>query len=121
MDLKILSFNKTLFKKDFNMVKVLVLSIAVVLFISITINILYAGNSFNKREKSYIEHGDEYNREDLIDTYRARTDWVLGDFSDFNISNIFIIFAMPIALIAILFGEEKRKKTFEVLQAMPYT
>lgn len=79
------------------------------------------GNSFNKLEKSYIEHGHEYNREDLIEQYKQRADWILGDINS-NGFNSIVIFAMPITLIATLFGgEEKRKRTFEVLKVMPYT
>ena len=120
MDLKILSFNKILFKKDFNMVKVLILFMAGVLFAGTTMHILSAGNSFNRLEKEYIDRGYDYNREDLIEEYKERANRLFSSPESDGIS-LLIIIAMSISVIGTLFAEEKRKKTFEVLQVMPYT
>lgn len=120
MDLKILSFNKVLFKKDFNMVKFLILFIAGMLFATTTINIISRGNAFNNLQKYYMENGIEYNREKIVEDYKNQVDWVLSDWNSNGINILFII-GMPITLIALLFSEEKRQRTFEVLQVMPYT
>lgn len=120
MDLKILSFNKALFKKDFNMVKFLILFIAGMLFATTTIHIISLNNSFKNLQEYYVENKIEYNEEELIESMKGRTNWVLTDW-DSNGLNILFIVGIPITLIAILFAEEKRRKTFEVLQVMPYT
>lgn len=116
MYLKTLPFNKTLFKKDFNMVKILALFIAGILFVSITTYVLSRPYSLNNLEKHLIEEGVEYNRDDLIKGYKAEITWRLTD----NEAIIFILVLAPIGIIAILFGEEKRMKTFELLSVMPY-
>ena len=116
MYLKTLPFNKTLFKKDFNMVKILALFIAGILFVSITTYVLSRPYSLNNLEKHLIEEGVEYNRDDLIKGYKAEITWRLTD----NEAIIFILVLVPIGIIAILFGEEKRMKTFELLSVMPY-
>lgn len=120
MDLKILSFNKTLFKKDFNMVKFLILFVAGMIFATTTVHIISRGYAFNNLQEYYVEHGIEYNKESLVKGYKDEVNWRIGDCNS-NGANIFFIFGMPIALIAILFGEEKRKRTFEILKVMPYT
>ena len=120
MDLKILSFNKTLFKKDFNMVKFLILFVAGMIFATTTVHIISREYAFNNLQEYYVEHGIEYNKESLVKGYKDEVNWRIGDCNS-NGANIFFIFGMPIALIAILFGEEKRKRTFEILKVMPYT
>lgn len=120
MDLKILSFNKALFKKDFNMVKFLILFVAGMIFATTTVHIISRGYAFNNLQEYYVEHGIEYNKESLVKGYKDEVNWRIGDCNS-NGANIFFIFVMPIALIAILFGEEKRKRTFEILKVMPYT
>ena len=117
MYLKILPFNKTLFKKDFNMVKILAFAMAAILFISITAYVLSRPNSLNNLEKYFAEEGIEYNRDDMIQGYKDEIKWKLTD----EEASIFLLILVPISLVAILFGEEKRMKTFEVLSVMPYT
>ncbi len=72
MYLKMLPFNKTLFKKDFNMVKMLAFVIVAILFISITAYVLSRSNSLNNLEKYYAEEGIEYNRDDIIQWYKMK-------------------------------------------------
>ncbi|NMB26964.1 MAG: hypothetical protein GX987_02780, partial [Tissierellia bacterium] len=117
MYLKILPFNKTLFKKDFNMVKILAFAIAAILFISITAYMLSRPNSLNNLEKYFAEEGIEYNRDDIIRGYKNEIKWKLTG----EEASIFLLLLIPIILVGILFGEEKRNKTFEVLSVMPYT
>lgn len=121
MDLKILSFNKTLFKKEFNTVKFLILFVAGMIFATTTIYVISRAYTFNNLEDYYIENNMENefetNRSRFIEDYKEDINRRLGNGG--RIINILIY--MPIALIALLFSEEKRKKTFEILKVMPYT
>lgn len=116
MYLKTLPFNKTLFKKDFNMVKILAFAIAAILFVSITVYLLSLPYSLKSIEKYHMEEGIEYNRDDLIEGYKDEINWRLTN----EEAIVFLLVLAPIVLVAILFGEEKRMKTFEVLSVMPY-
>ena len=114
---RILPFNKTLFKKDFNMVKILAFVIAAILFVSITVYLLSRPNALKSLERDLIEERIEYNRDDIIQGYKNEIKWKLTD----EEASIFLLLLVPIVLVVILFGEEKRMKTFEVLSVMPYT
>lgn len=123
MDLKILSFNKVLFKKEFNMVKFYILAIVGILFLTTTIHIISRGYAFDNLKRYYIENNMEEkfetSKSDLITRYREDIDskltWEGGG------SNLLIVIQAPIVLIAILFSEEKRRGTTEVLKSMPYS
>lgn len=96
------------------MIKIIVIFVILTILAATTMQVILSYNSFKSTEKDYIEHNIEYDVEDLIEAekynlYRAEP------------SNIFASILLPIAIIAILFGEEKRKKTFEILKVMPYT
>ena len=117
MYLKILPFNKTLFKKDCNMVKIVAFILATILFVSVTLYALSRFNSLNNLEKYYTEEGIEYNRDDIIEGYRDNIMWKLTE----DGVMAFLLVLVSICLVAILFGEEKRNRTFEVLSVMPYT
>ncbi len=99
------------------MVKVISFLLAGILFVGVTVYVLSRYNSLNNLEKYYMEEGIEYDRDYVIETYKNETSWRL----DQGEVTIFLVILMPIVLVAILFGEEKRNKTFEVLSVMPYT
>ena len=105
MYLKILPFNKTLFKKDFNMVKILAFAIAAILFISITAYMLSRPNSLNNLEKYFAEEGIEYNRDDIIRGYKNEIKWKLTG----EEASIFLLLLIPIILVGILFGKKKKQ------------
>lgn len=109
MYLKILPFNKALFKKDWKITRWLTYIMIIILLFSVTLRISsyyddYKYNSLNKEE--------------LINQTKQQISYILIYFED-RLAIPIIIF--PIALTAILFGEEKRRKTFETLAVMPYT
>lgn len=109
MYLKILPFNKALFKKDWKITRWLTYIMIIILLFSVTLRISsyyddYKYNSLNKEE--------------LINQTKQQISYILIYFED-QLAIPIIIF--PIALTAILFGEEKRRKTFETLAVMPYT
>ena len=80
MDLKILSFNKTLFKKEFNTVKLLILFIAGLVFATTTIELISQGNTLNRWQENYEEHGIEYDKEQVIENIKERSEWILTSF-----------------------------------------
>ncbi|QQY80225.1 hypothetical protein EDD65_10341 [Keratinibaculum paraultunense] len=117
MYLKILPFNKTLFKKDFNQVKILIFIMTIILFFNVTLFVVSRYGSYIKVKNSFIEQNVKYDEKDLIKDCKEDIAWRL---EDLGVQSALMI-AVPIGLAAILFGEEKRKKTFEVLAVMPYT
>lgn len=122
MYLKMLPFNKTLFKKDFNMARLIAFFIAGILFITTTAYVISAYNSLKNLEKYYIENNIDYNINELINDTKSRLADELGDnMYGADGPDILVSILGPIMVAMILFGEEKRRKTFEVLSVMPYT
>lgn len=118
MYLKILPFNKTLFGKDFKMIGWLCLIVAGMLFATSTIGVLSVPNKYEYTRQQYEENGWEFNSEEAIEGYSWEISFELEGDNDLQ---QFLIIIFPIVIASILFGEEKRRKTFEMLSSMPYT
>ncbi|WP_416197514.1 MAG: ABC-2 family transporter protein [Sporanaerobacter sp.] len=118
MYLKTLPFNKNLFKKDFKMIKPIVIFIAIIIFFSATLPVTTSYNQYKERLESYKKDGIEFNEKELLQ-------WRIYDvhYSLEATREIYIVISIlvPIVMAIILFGEEKRRKTFEVLSTMPFT
>ena len=121
MGLQILPFNKTLFKKDWKMTKWLCYVVAGILFFTMTLGVINTYNNYQRTLKEVEEHPErfsdfdaevhkDYIKESLMRMFKRLT----------GMEPVVIIF-MPMAAAALLFGEEKRKKTLEVLSTMPFT
>jgi ABC-2 type transport system permease protein len=121
MGLQTLPFNKTLFKKDWKMTKWLCFVAAGILFFTMTLGVINTYNNYQRTLKEVEEHPErfsdfdaevhkDYIKESLMRMFKRLT----------GMEPVVIIF-MPMAAAALLFGEEKRKKTLEVLSTMPFT
>lgn len=120
MYLKTLPFNKNLFNKDFKMIKPIVIFIAIIIFFSTTLPVTTSYNQYKERLEFYKEDGIEFNEKEEMQ-------WEINDVQyilDLDVTReIYIVISIlaPIVMAIILFGEEKRRKTFEVLSTMPFT
>ncbi|HHU68720.1 MAG TPA: ABC transporter permease subunit [Thermoanaerobacterales bacterium] len=135
MCLKILPFNKTLLKKDWKMTKWVAWLVAIVLFFAVTLGVINTYNNYQRTLKETEEHPEHY-RKRVVDIDEDREYYEDFDIEEYKISlidalddgfkrlsgtEVFLIVFVPIAVATLLFGEEKRRKTFEVLSTMPFT
>lgn len=122
MDLKTLGFNRTLLKKDWKMTKWIALLVTAVLFFTMTLGIINVHNNYKRMIKD-VEENPEYYYEgfDPVEYKDTMKDFAGYRFKNLESIEMGLIFLVPIALAALLFGEEKRRKTFEVLASMPFT
>ncbi|WP_132995482.1 ABC transporter permease subunit [Sporanaerobacter acetigenes] len=118
MYLKTLPFNKNLFNKDFKMIKPIVIFIAIIIFFSTTLPVTTSYNQYKERLESYKEDGIEFNEKEEMQSRIYDVHYSLE--ATREICTVISILA-PIVMAIILFGEEKRRKTFEVLSTMPFT
>lgn len=121
MGLQILPFNKILFKKDWKMTKWLCFVVVGILFFTMTLGVINTYNNYQITLKEMEEHPEwdphfdvEIHKNDIKESLRHMFTRLTG------MEPVVIIF-MPMVAAALLFGEEKRKKTFEVLSTMPFT
>ena len=135
MCLKILPFNKTLLKKDWKMTRWVAWLVAVILFFTMTLGVINTYNNYQRTLKETEEHPEHY-RKHVVDIDEDREYYEDFDVEEYKISlidalddgfkrlsgtEVFLIVFVPIAVATLLFGEEKRRKTFEVLSTMPFT
>ena len=113
MYLKILPFNKVLFKKDWKITRWLTYIMIIMLLFSATLRISSYYDDYKYMAKNF-----SISKEELINQTKQQ---ISDIFMYFDGQSAILIIIFPIALTAILFGEEKRKKTFETLAVMPYT
>lgn len=122
MSLKILPFNKTLFKKDWKMTKWLCFIVAGILFFTMTLGVINIYNNYQRTLKEVDEYPERF--QGGFDEYAYKN--YLRDFLQLSFKKLTgpepgLVIFMPMVVAALLFGEEKRKKTFEVLSVMPFT
>ncbi|HLR34073.1 MAG TPA: ABC transporter permease subunit [Tissierellales bacterium] len=121
MDLKILGYNKTLFKKDWNMSKWSAFFIAGMLFFTMTLGIIRTNSEYETIVKEAEEHPEHYDYFDAEEYKESTKDFVKFRFKELTFIEMIILALVPISIATLLFGEEKRRKTFEVLATMPFT
>lgn len=122
MDLKTLGYNEILFKKDWKMTKWIASLVTVILFFTMTMGIINVHNNYKKTIKDAEENPEYYYEEfDPVEYKDTVKNFANYRFTNLESIEMVLIFLIPIALAAILFGEEKRRKTFEVLATMPFT
>jgi ABC-type transport system involved in multi-copper enzyme maturation permease subunit len=122
MDSKILPFNKTLLKKDWKMTKWLCFVVAVILFFTMTLGVINAYNNYQRTLKEVEKYPERF--QGGFDEYAYKNylmDSLQLSFKKLPGVEPGLIIFMPMVVAALLFGEEKRKKTFEVLSTMPFT
>lgn len=121
MNSKILPFNSVLLKKDWKLTKWVSIVVAVVLFFTMTLYVINTYSNYQKmlkEVKEYPERYSDFNRYEYKHTVKDSLEHGLKDLTGLEPA---IIVLMPIVVAALLFGEEKRRKTFEVLSTMPFT
>ena len=118
MYLKTLPFNKSLFKKDLKMIMPIIIIVAIIMFFVTTLPITTAYQRYKDEIAFYESEGYEYNEDEILESRINNINYQLDGATDFY---PIIVMVVPIVISAILFGEEKRRKTFEVLSAMPFT
>lgn len=121
MGLQILPFNKTLFKKDWKMTKWLCYVVAGILFFTMTLGVINTYNNYQRTLKEVEEHPEWYQEFDEYGYKNSLRDALQSSFKKLTGMESGLIIFMPMVAAALLFGEEKRKKTFEVLSTMPFT
>lgn len=121
MNSKILPFNKTLLKKDWKMTKLLCFIVAGILFFTMTLGVINTYNAYRRTLKDveeyperYVEFNEYAYRNYLRDSIHLR-------FKELTGMEPGLVILMPMAVAVLLFGEEKRRKTFEVLSTMPFS
>ncbi len=121
MDLKIFPFNKTLFKKDWKMTRWVVYIVAIMLFFTMTMGVISVNSNYQKLLKDVKENPEDYGDFDVKEYGESLKGYIKNRFKFLSGMESFLIIFMPIAIAALLFGEEKRRKTFDVLATMPFT
>ncbi|KNF09521.1 ABC-2 family transporter protein [Gottschalkia purinilytica] len=115
MNLKLIPFNKNLFWKDWKITKWITILASILIFFDMPLRIYSEINRYNvfiKRIK------------DISETMILNKSLEVGIEDVFNhIYGItpYIILIYPIIIILILFGEERRNKTMELMTYMPYS
>lgn len=120
MHSKILPFNKTLFKKDWKMTKWISYLIIIILFFTMTLEIVGSYSDFQETIKQVEEHPEYHENFDLNEYKNGIKSFIEYRFKNLTGMEIPLIIFSPIAVATLLFGEEKRRKTFEVLATMPF-
>ncbi|WP_077368519.1 ABC transporter permease subunit [Anaerosalibacter sp. Marseille-P3206] len=118
MYLKTLPFNKSLFKKDLKMIIPIIIIVAIIMFFVTTLPITTAYQRYKDEITFYESEGYEYNEDEILESRIRDVNYQLEDVNEFY---PIIVIVVPVVVAAILFGEEKRRKTFEVLSTMPFT
>lgn len=121
MHSKILPFNKTLLQKDWKMTKWLCFVVAGMLFFTMTLGVINTYNNYQMTLKEVQKYPERYPNFDEYE-HKVRLEGALqrGFTKLTGIEPSLIIF-LPMIVSALLFGEEKRKRTLEVLYTMPFT
>lgn len=121
MNLKTLPFNKTLLKKDWKLTKWLYIIVASILFFTMTLGVINSYSNYQQLLKDIEEH-PEWDENFHEEVYKSSVrDSLEFGFKHLTGAEPVIIVLMPMTVAALLFGEEKRRKTFEVLSTMPFT
>ena len=118
MYLKTLPFNKSLFKKDLKMIMPIIIIVAIIMFFVTTLPITTVYQRYKDEIAFYESEGYEYNEDELLESRINNINYQLEDVNEFY---PIIVIVVSVVVAAILFGEEKRRKTFEVLSTMPFT
>lgn len=121
MNSKILPFNSILLKKDWKLTRWVSIVVAVVLFFTMTLGVINTYSNYQhllKESRKYPERYAEFNRYEYKRTVK---DSLEQGFKGLIGLEPVIIVLIPMTVAALLFGEEKRCKTFEVLSTMPFT
>ena len=103
---RILPFNKTLIKKDWQITKWFFYTLLILLIVAIPYNIVRYLTQLNSDSYLYM-HNTLYRLREVL-----------------NIENelvVMALFIIPVALSVALIGEEKRKKTIEIMVSGPYS
>lgn len=121
MNSKILPFNSALLNKDWKLTKRLWIIVASVLFFTMTLGVINTYSNYQQLLKDVEQEPERYDGFD-VDEYKTSVKESL-EHGFRNLTGIepVIIVLIPMAAAALLFGEEKRRKTFEVLSTMPFT
>ena len=117
MYLKTLPFNSTLFKKDLKMIMPIIIIVAIIMLFATTLPITTAYQRYKDEVAFFEKEGYEYNKDEMLENCIYDVNYRLNNGNEFYP----IAIVVPIVVAAILFGEEKRRKTFEVLSTMPFT
>ncbi len=120
MNLPLLPFNKTLLKKDWQMTKWLPYVVLGILFSTLTLGIINTYSDYQQTLARMAENPQFFSGFDAAaykDTIRANIEYSL---TALGMGEIGIIVLMPMLIAALLFGEEKRCKTLELLATMPF-
>lgn len=121
MYLKILPFNKTLLKKDWKITKWLSFVVAGILFFTMTLGVISTYNNYQIFLKEVEKYPERYTNFDENEYKKSLQQALQTSFTRLTGFEPNIIIFSPMIVAAILFGEEKRKKTFEVLSSMPFS
>ncbi|HHY13249.1 MAG TPA: ABC transporter permease [Thermoanaerobacterales bacterium] len=118
---KILPFNKVLINKDLKLTKWIIWFVIFGLFFSITLGVISTYRDF----KQFLNRAEE-RPEDFDSSYIERRKGHIKESLEYRFKYLaglehYIIVLFPIAVTALLFGEEKRRKTLEMLAAMPFS
>lgn len=118
---KTLPFNKVLIKKDWKITRWVAWIIAVVLFFTMTLGVISVYSSYQQTLRKAEENQERYRNFDAEAHKSHVKDALEYGFKYLTGIETVTIILLPIAVAALLFGEEKRRKTFEVLSTMPFT
>ncbi|WP_213975470.1 ABC transporter permease [Tepidanaerobacter acetatoxydans] len=121
MTLQTLPFNKALLKKDWKMTKWLCFAVAGILFFTMTLGVINTYSNYQRTIQEMEKHPEWYLGFDE-DEYKSDLKNLLQDkFKQLSGMEAVLVIFTPMAAAALLFGEEKRKKTFEILATMPFS
>lgn len=118
MNLKILPFNKTLFKKDWKLIGWLSYIVTALLFFSLPMSNISSVNRINQGMQD-IQQG-KHHSQDYIAYIKGYNFKYPFEFHYDVIQQVFLIL-FPLLIAVILIGEERRQRTFEFLSVAPFT
>ena len=118
---KILPFNKALLKKDWKMTRWFCFVVAGILFFSMTFGVIYTHKNFQMTLKEVEKYPERYMDFDEYEYKKMLQHTLQRNFTSLTGFEPILITFGPMIVAALLFGEEKRKRTFEVLSTMPFT
>lgn len=121
MTLQTLPFNKALLKKDWKITKWLCFAVAGILFFTMTLGVINTYSNYQRMIQETKEHSEWYSGFDENGYKAGLKDTLQRKFKQLSGMEAMLVVFTPMAVAALLFGEEKRKKTFEMLATMPFS